>query len=176
MCPTIVHLEPTGVIVFEVSVTDGATVAAVALNANGLSPPQFAPFPSFAIGGTHGNGTDGGDLLSSGAAMCHGSDKNHLYSFGPGGLASATQPCFTLASGPVYLSWPSSESPTGQSALVASAADSFHLNYNRVGDAGQGAYGSGTLHTRPMGRTEQTRVCLLRQCQRQSWILKLTCL
>jgi hypothetical protein len=129
--------------VFEVSVPAGATVAAVALNANGLSPPQFAPFPSFAVGGTHGYGTDGGDLLSSGAAMCHGSDKNHLYSFGPGGLASATQPCFTLASGPVYLSWPSSESPTGQSALVASAADSFHLNYNRVGDAGQGAHSRG---------------------------------
>eukprot|EP00035_Acanthoeca_spectabilis_P033311 m.22938 g.22938 ORF g.22938 m.22938 type:complete len:1111 (+) comp5887_c0_seq1:65-3397(+) len=119
----------TGVLMFQVSLPNGANVGAVALNSAGLSPAQFAPFPSIALDPSQGP-------TASGLVLCHGSDKNHLFDYSAGLARFATvksSPCNTLSSGPTYLSWPVAGGATGQSGLVASAADSFHLNFNRAG-------------------------------------------
>eukprot|EP00038_Savillea_parva_P030019 m.74990 g.74990 ORF g.74990 m.74990 type:complete len:1118 (+) comp8955_c0_seq1:34-3387(+) len=139
----------TGVVVFELAIPNGTSVNAAPLNIQSLTPAQFAPFPSFAVPSsalthpaTHSvpvGESDGPDPLTFGGMLCHGSDKNHLFDFSCG-MASAVHkaapPCGTISSGPTYLTWPSNGSRTGQVGLLASAADSFHLNYNRMGPPG----------------------------------------
>jgi hypothetical protein len=120
-------------VIFEVSMPGGATGLRMRpVTTTDRSPPQFAPFPAFDL--------DASPALSSALAGCYGEERPHLGI--SNGVAGMSSQCTTLSGGMTVLGWADSQSPTSLAGAVVTAANEFHLSYNRLATAAADGYGS----------------------------------
>lgn len=111
-----------GMLLFDVAMPDGATGLQMRrLDLNDISPPQFAPFPAF-------DATS--PPLKEAVTMCYGSQRPHM--FVNKGIAALDPRCTTLSGGMTVLAWPDEGSPSSVAGAVVTAANEFHLNFNRL--------------------------------------------
>lgn len=149
-------------VIFEVSMPGGATGLRMRpVTTTDRSPPQFAPFPAFDL--------DASPALSSALAGCYGEERPHLGI--SNGVAGMSSQCTTLSGGMTVLGWEDSHSPTSLAGAVVTAANEFHLSYNRLATAPADGHGlastagkiwshglSGEITSVPRGFAGQTMI------------------
>lgn len=117
-----------GLLLFDVALPRGAAGLQMRpVDTSDWSPPQFAPFPAF-------DASSG--PLADAVAMCFGSQRPHM--FARPGVSALDARCTTLAGGMTVLGWPDAGSGTTVAGAVVTAANEFHLNFNRLSSQAAG--------------------------------------
>ena len=131
-----------GLVIFEVEMPGGGSGLRMRpVTTTDRAPPQFAPFPAFDL--------DASPALNSALAGCYGEERPHLgISNGVGGMSSQ---CTTLSGGMTVLGWADGHSPTSLAGAVVTAANEFHLSYNRLQSNLTGAGAPGASRARAAG-------------------------